>query len=85
MQFSEESSRAIYEMGNVELIELKQTPETTQCLSCLKQVFEGMTLSMWQVATTQWKDVGPNPRSIRSIESPVLSYCTNHVERKEMW
>ena len=29
MIFSEESSRGIFEKGNVELIELKQTPETT--------------------------------------------------------
>ena len=34
--FSEETSRAIYEMGNMELIELKQTSTTVQCLSCLK-------------------------------------------------
>ena len=44
MIFSEESSRAIYEMGNVDLIELKQTSETAQCPSCLKHVFEGMTM-----------------------------------------
>ena len=34
--FSEESSRAINETGNVELIELKQTSETAQCLSCFE-------------------------------------------------
>ena len=44
MIFSEESSRAIFEMGNVELIELKKNSETTQCPSCLKHVFEGMTM-----------------------------------------
>ena len=38
MIFSEESSRAIFDMGNVELI-----LETTQCSSCLKHVFGGMT------------------------------------------
>ena len=65
MIFSEESSRAIYEMGNVELIELKHISETTMS-SCLKHVFEDMS-------------------SIRSIENSILSYCTNHFERKEMW
>ena len=30
--FSEESSRVIYEMGNLELIELRQTSPTNQCL-----------------------------------------------------
>ena len=44
MIFSEESSRAIFEMGHVELIELKKTSETTQCPSCLKHVFEGMIM-----------------------------------------
>ena len=33
MIFSEESNCGIYEMGNVELTELKQTSETTQCPS----------------------------------------------------
>ena len=37
--FSEESSRAIFELGNVELIELKKS--TIQCPSCLHHVFEG--------------------------------------------
>ena len=36
--FSEESSRAIYEMGKIESIELKQTSATTQRSSCLKHV-----------------------------------------------
>ena len=44
MIFREESSRAVHGMGNVELIELKQTSETTQCPSCLKHVFKGMTM-----------------------------------------
>ena len=44
MIFSDESSRAVFEMGNVERIELKQTSETIQCLSCLKFVFEGSTV-----------------------------------------
>ena len=44
MIFSEESSRAIYEMGNMELIELKQTSATIQCLSCLKHVPKGLNM-----------------------------------------
>ena len=36
--FSEESSRAVYEMGNMELIELTQTSATDQCSSSLKHV-----------------------------------------------
>ena len=44
MIFSEESSRAIYEMGNMELIELRQTSATLQCLSCLKHVPQGLNM-----------------------------------------
>ena len=44
MIFSEESSRAIFEMGNVELIELKKT--SIQCPSCLHHVFEGTTICL---------------------------------------
>ena len=34
--FSAESRRAIYEMGNMELIELRRSSATIQCLSCKK-------------------------------------------------
>ena len=44
MIFSGESSRAIYEMGNMEFIELKQTSETIQCSSCLEHVPEGLNM-----------------------------------------
>ena len=42
MIFYEESSRAIYWMGIMELIELRQTSATLQCRSCLKHVPEGL-------------------------------------------
>ena len=44
MIFREETSRAINEMGNMELIELKQTSATMQCLSCLEHVPEGLNM-----------------------------------------
>ena len=45
MIFSEESSSAIYEMSNMELVELRQTSAIVQCLSCLKHVQrEGLNL-----------------------------------------
>ena len=40
MIFSEESRRAIYEMGNMEMIELRQTSATIPCSSCLRYVLE---------------------------------------------
>ena len=54
MIFSEESSRGIYDMGNMELIELRQTSATFQCLSCLKHVPEGLNMCQCGVlASTQ--------------------------------
>ena len=44
--FSEESSRAVTEMGNMELIELKQTSATIQCPCCLKHVPEGLNMCL---------------------------------------
>ena len=44
MIFSEETSRAIYEMGNMELIELQQTSATIQCPSWLKHEPEGLNM-----------------------------------------
>ena len=51
--FSEESSRAIYDMGNVELIELGQASATIQCLSFLKPYRRIEHVSMWHPASTQ--------------------------------
>ena len=42
MIFCKESSKAIYEMGNVELIELRQTTSTVQCRPCWKHIPEGV-------------------------------------------
>ena len=42
MVFSQESSQAIFEIGNVELVELKTS--MIQCPSCLHYVFEGTLL-----------------------------------------
>ena len=44
MIFSEESKRANFEKGNMEVIELKQTSATIQCSSCLKHVLEGVNM-----------------------------------------
>ena len=44
MIFSDESRRAVYEMGNLEVIELRQTLATVRCPSCLKHVPEGVNM-----------------------------------------
>ena len=46
MIFSEESSRMIYEMGNLELIELRQTSAIFQSPPCLKHVPEGLNMCL---------------------------------------
>ena len=83
MIFSEESRRAIYEMGNLELIELRQASATIQCLSCLKHVPE--------IETCVCVSSGFDPIKIRWTESEqhlqcwntVLSYSSNSVTRKK--
>ena len=55
MVFSEASSRAIFEMGNVELIDLKNS--SIQCPSCLRHVFEGTLIGMCGKLIRPNKDV----------------------------
>ena len=86
MIFSEESSRAIYEMGNMELIELRQTSATIQCPSCLKHVPEGLNMCQCGV----W--LRPNQSTMDRIrtafaafENSLLPFHSNPVKRKEKW
>ena len=46
---SEESSRVLYEKGNLEFIELRQISATIQCPSCLKHVPEGLNMCLCDV------------------------------------
>ena len=46
MIISEESSRVLYEMGNLELIELRQTSATILFPSCLKHEPEGLNMCL---------------------------------------
>ena len=39
--FREESRRVVYDMGNMELFELRHTADTIQCHSCLRHVLRG--------------------------------------------
>ena len=58
MMFSQESCQAIVEMGNVELIELKNF--RVQCPSCLHHTFEGTIFSCG-------KHINPNKEMIQRI------------------
>ena len=86
MIFSEESSRAICEMGNMELIDLRQTSATIQCPSCLKHVPERFEhVSLRRLASTQSKYGGPNQNSICRVLNSLLPCLSNHFKRKEKW
>ena len=62
MMFSQESSEAIFEMGDVELIELKTSG--VHCPSCLHYVFEGTLICACG------KHVRPDQEMIRRIKTP---------------
>ena len=44
MIFCEESSRVLYEMGNMELFELKHISVTISCRSCLRYAARGINI-----------------------------------------
>ena len=72
MIFSEETSRAIYERCHMELIELKQTSATIQCLSCLRQVPEGLDMCRYGVL------VPPNRSTMGRIRAAFAALQTPH-------
>ena len=61
MLFSQESSQAIFDMANVELIELKTS--RIQCPSCLHYVFKGTILCACG------KHIKPNQEMIRRVKA----------------
>ena len=70
MIFSEESSRTFYDLGNMEWIELRQTSVTTQCLSCLKHVPEGLNMCQCVV----W--LRPNQSTLDRITTAFAAFFT---------
>ena len=62
MVFIQESSQAIFEIGNVELIELKTS--SIQCPSCLHYVFKGTILCACG------KHMRPDQEMIRRVKAP---------------
>ena len=80
MIFREETSRAINEMGNMELIELKQTSATMQCLSCLEHVPEGLNMCQCVV----W--LRPNQSTMVRIRAVFAALKReNLVKREKKW
>ena len=78
MIFSDETRRAIYEMSNMELIELKQTSATVQCSSCLKRVLEGVNMCQCGV----W--LRPNQCTMERIRIPFATLKTPYFRTTEI-
>ena len=70
MIFSEELSRALHEMGNMNVIELRQTSATTRCPSCLKHVPEALNVCQCGV----W--LRPNQRTLDRIRTEFTAFET---------
>ena len=78
MIFSEESNRAIHEMGNMELVELRQTSATIQCPSCLKHVPEGLNMCQCGV----W--LRPNQSTMDGIRTAFAALKTLFYRTKDV-
>ena len=72
MIISEESCRAVYEMGSMELIEPRQTSATTQCPSCLKDIPEGLNMCLCGVC------LRPNQSTMDRIRTAFAALQTPH-------
>ena len=84
MIFSEETSRAIYAMGNMEFIELKQNIVDYSVSFLLEARTRGIEdVSMRRVASTPSKYDGTNQSSFCSVENAILSYHSNLVKREK--
>ena len=87
MIFSKETSRAINEMGNLEVIELWQTSAKVQCLACLKKhVSEGLNMCQCGVC------LRPNQITIDRIwatfavlTKAILSYHSSLIKMEKNW
>ena len=79
-----ESRRAIYEMGNMELIELKQTlGDYSMFFLLIARIRRREHVSMWCLASTQSKYIGPNQNSSCSVQNSLLPYQRCHFKRNE--
>ena len=57
IKFSEESSRTIHELGNIELYEFGQISRTVQCHSCVKHIPGGIGfLRLRHLSSTWWRN-----------------------------
>ena len=86
MIFSEESRRTVYEMGNVQLIELKQTSATFQCSSCLKHVLEGVNMCKFGVCLRPKQSTLDRIReAFAALKNSLFPNQRCHFKRNEKW
>ena len=86
MIFTEESSRAVCEMGKMELIELIQTSATIQCPSCLKHVPEGLNMCQSGVWLRPKQSTMDRIRTaFAALKKSLLPCLSKHFKRKEKW
>ena len=82
MTSSEESSRAIYEVGNMEFTGLGDYSVSFLPEARTKGIEH---VSMQRLASTQFRYDGPNQNSICSVENSLLPCLSNRFKRKEKW
>ena len=82
--FSEESSRAINEMGNMELIELRQTLATSRCPSCLKHLLGVMNMCQCGVWLRPNQCTMERIRTAFAALNSIFSYHRNLFKRVDI-
>ena len=84
MILSNESSRAIYDIGNMELIELRTNLGDNSVSFLPEARSRGIEhVSMRRLASTQSKYVGPNQDSICRVKNSLLLCLSTYFKRKE--
>ena len=83
MKVSEESSRIIHEMGNIELYELGQVTRTVPCHSCCGDICR--TLFLWRVSSTWWSNNKKVRSKMPSFDSTSLSCSNLSTTGQEAW
>ena len=82
IKFSEESSRTISELGNIELHELGQISKTVQGQSCLKHIPEGLIFcSCGLCLQPWWRTNTKNQSQIWGYDSSLLPCTSKSLKR----
>ena len=84
LKFSEESSRRIHEMGNIELYELGQISRTVQFHLCLKHIPEGRTFCSCGVCLPPDEETNTKDQcQIPCFDRPLLPCTSESLKGQE--